>query len=252
MNMKSVTDTLLERRSIRRYEREPIPAETMELIYEAIRNTPTSYNGQQFSVVDVTDQPLKEKLYELTGQKQIKTCNHFMAFCADFNKIALGARAKGLDMPPFTDTVDGLIVGTVDAALAMMSALTVAASAGLGTCCIGYARTVDPARMAEYLALPQGVFVVCGLALGVPRELPDLKPKQPLSLVVHHNQYRNDTEGITADLLSYDAEVARYNATRAGARTDNDWVDHMLGYYREAMKYNLLVKLRERGYNLQS
>ena len=248
--MKSVKDTLLERRSIRRYEREPIPAATMELIYEAIRNTPTSYNGQQFSVVDVTDQALKERLYELTGQKQIKTCNHFMAFCSDFNKIAVGAKAKEVEMPPFTDTVDGLIVGTVDAALAMMSALTVAASEGLGTCCIGYARTVNPQKMAEALMLPKGVFVVCGLALGVPREMPDLKPKQPLSLVVHPNQYR--TDDLTADLLAYDAEVARYNATRTGTKSDNDWVAHIIGYYREAMNYNLLVKFRERGYDIKS
>ena len=54
--MKSVKSTLLDRRSIRRYERESIDDSTMEFIYQAIRNTPTSYNGQQFSVIDVTDQ----------------------------------------------------------------------------------------------------------------------------------------------------------------------------------------------------
>lgn len=248
--MKTVKDTLLERRSIRRYEREPIPAETMELIYQAIRNTPTSYNGQQFSVVDVTDQAVKEHLYGITGQKQIKTCNHFMAFCADYNKITAGARAKGVEMPPFTDTVDGLIVGTVDAALAMMSAVVAAESAGLGTCCIGYARTADPEGIARTLGLPQGVFVVCGLALGVPRELPDLKPKQPLSLLIHHDRYREDD--LTADLLAYDAEIAHYNATRAGSKSENDWVAHIISYYREAMKYNLLAKFRDRGFDLQS
>ena len=71
--MKDVKSTLLDRRSIRRYERDDIPQETMDLIYEAIRNTPTSYNGQQFSVIDIDDQSVKEKLYELSGQKQIKT-----------------------------------------------------------------------------------------------------------------------------------------------------------------------------------
>lgn len=78
--MKDIKSTLLERRSIRRYEREDIPAESMDFIYEAIRNTPTSYNGQQFSVIDVDDQAIKEKIYELTGQKQIKTCRHFLLF----------------------------------------------------------------------------------------------------------------------------------------------------------------------------
>ncbi len=248
--MKSVNDTLLERRSIRRYEREPIPAEAIEFIYNAIRNTPTSYNGQQFSVVDVTDQALKEQLYEITGQKQIKTCNHFMAFCSDFNKIAVGAKAKNVEIPPFTSTLDGLIVGTVDAALAMMSALVAAESYGLGTCCIGYARTADPEAMAKALRLPEGVFVVCGLAIGVPRELPDLKPKQPLSLLIHPNYYHE--ENLEKDLLQYDSEIAHYNATRTGTKSDNDWVAHIISYYKEAMKYNLMEIFKKRGYDLKS
>ena len=40
--MKDVRNTLLERVSIRRYEREAISDETMQFIYDAIRNTPTS------------------------------------------------------------------------------------------------------------------------------------------------------------------------------------------------------------------
>ena len=29
--------------------------ETMDFIYRAVANTPTSYNGQQFSVIDIDD-----------------------------------------------------------------------------------------------------------------------------------------------------------------------------------------------------
>ena len=61
--MGDVKSLLLERRSIRRYERESISAEVLEFIYDAIRNTPTSYNGQQFSVIDIDNQELKEQLY---------------------------------------------------------------------------------------------------------------------------------------------------------------------------------------------
>ena len=59
--MKSVKESLLERRSIRRYERQPIEPEKLDFIYEAIRNAPTSYNGQQFSVIAVTDQALTDQ-----------------------------------------------------------------------------------------------------------------------------------------------------------------------------------------------
>ena len=239
---------MMERRSIRRYEREPVTQEQMDFIFEAIRNTPTSYNGQQFSVIDIDDQELKLKLYELTGQKQIKTCSRFLAFCSDFHKITLMSGVKDVAMPPFTSTADGLIVGTVDAALAMMSAVTAAGALGLGTCCIGYARTAAPAEISSLLRLPQGVYLVCGLAIGVPREMPDLKPKQPREAMIHHNEYSDDLPLVDA-LEKYDAEVTAYNAVRAGSKTTNDWATHIISYYVEAMNYNMLDALRARGFD---
>ncbi len=248
--MKTVNDTLLQRKSIRRYERDAIPVETMKFIHEAIRNTPTSYNGQQFSVIDIDDQPTKEKLYEIIGAKQIKTSNHFLVFCADYNKITRIAEAKGIEMPAFTDTLDGVIVGVVDATLAMMSALVAAESHGLGTCCVGYARTASPEGVARVLRLPQGVFAVCGLAIGVPREHPDHKPKQPASLLIHHNTYR--TDDLADELAKYDTKVRHFNSTRAGDKTDNDWAGHIIGYYKEAMGYDMLSALTRRGFDIES
>ena len=242
--MKSVKDTILDRVSCRRYEREQLTPEQVEFICQAIANTPTSYNGQQFSVIDVDDQKLKEQLYALTGQKQIKTCSHFFVFCLDYYKICEGAKAKGIEMPAFYNTLDGYTVGAVDAALAMMNAITAAESLGLGTCPIGYARTVNPKAISELLGLPDRVIVICGLAVGVPREHNDHKPKQPLSLLIHRNGYNPD---VATDLLGYDLEVQRYNATRSGATTDNDWIGHMIGYYREAMEYNIIEAFRLRG-----
>lgn len=248
--MKSVRESLLERTSVRRYEREPIPAETMELIYKAVENTPTSYNGQQFSVIDIDDQELKEKLYELTNQKQLKTCNRLLIFCSDYNKIKLLADKKGFDVPPFTNTMDGVTIGIIDASLAMMSAVVAAEAAGLGSNCVGYLRTVDPAKVAELLKLPKGVFVVCGLALGVPREHPDLKPKEPLSLVFHKNHYRRDNEKMVQELEEYDEIVKHYNQTRSGGTSDNDWCNHILDYYRHAMEYKILEYLKNQGYDV--
>lgn len=249
--MKDVKDTLLERVSIRRYEREPIPQETMDFIYNAVRNTPTSYNGQQFSVIDIDDQSLKEKLYELTGQKQIKTCNRLLIFCSDYNKISLLARRKGVEMPAFTDTMDGTVIGIIDASLAMMSAVVAAEASGLGCNCIGYLRTVDPKAVAELLKLPKGVFVVCGLALGIPREHPDLKPKQPAGTVFMKNCYCQDPQALTDGLADYDAVVSAYNQTRAGGTSDNDWCAHIISYYEHAMNYRILDYLRDQGYDIR-
>lgn len=248
--MENVKNALLNRTSVRRYEREPIPEDTIDFIFEAIRNTPTSYNGQQFSVIDIDDQKLKEELYLLTNQKQLKTCNRLLIFCSDYNKITKLAQKKGLDVPPFTNTMDGVTIGIIDASLAMMSAVVAAQAAGLGSNCVGYLRTVDPARLAEMLHLPKGVFVVCGLALGIPREHPDLKPKQPRETVFFKNRYCSDEDKLVADLEAYDETVKEYNATRAGGTSSNDWVAHILDYYRHAMHYRILDYLKAQGYDI--
>lgn len=245
--MKTVQQSLVDRVSVRRYERIPLTDAEVKYIYDAILNTPTSYNGQQFSVVDVTDQSVKEQLEALIGQKQIKTCARFMAFCMDYNKIMQGAAAKGVDMPDFYDTVDGVTVGIIDASLAMMSAIVAVEALGLGCCPIGYARTKDAQAIARILKLPRHVMVVCGLAIGVPRERNDHKPKQPQSLVIHSNEYRQDN--LSEEVLAYDKLIEQYNATRAGSTSDNDWVAHIIGYYREAMSYRMLQALHDRGFD---
>lgn len=218
----------------------------MDFIYKAIQNTPTSYNGEQFSVIDIDDQELKEKIYGLTNQKQIKTCNHFLVFCADFRKIELAAKAKGVDVSGFPGTVDGYTVGVIDASLALMSALVAAESRGLATCPIGYIRTVAPDVVSDLLGLPEGVALVCGLAIGVPNEQPDMKPKEPESLLIHHNRYRQDD--MTADLLGFDETVSEYNRTRTGSKSDNDWTAHIVSYYHEGVAKNILEAMRRRKY----
>ena len=202
--MKSVEDTLLGRRSIRRYERQPVEREKLDLIYAAIRNTPTSYNGQQFSVIAVTDQTVKEELYEITGQKQIKTSAILLVFCLDYHKLRVAA----------------------------------AESLGLGCCCVGYVRTADPRRISDMLGLPEGVSIVCGLTIGYPREMPDLKPKLPVEAVVHEGRYMPD-EKLAPLLETYDRQVAEFNRSRTGDRTDNDWAGHIADYHRHSMEHGI-------------
>jgi nitroreductase len=247
--MKTIEDIFLQRTSVRRYERRAIEPEKLEFIYKAIQNTPTSYNGQQFSVISITDQDLKVQLYELIGQKQIKTSAVFMVFCVDFNKLHQFSNATGKRFVRFQDTLDGLMVGIIDASLAMQSAVIAAESLGLGSCCIGYTRTAAPAQLAEILKLPDGVFVVCGLSIGYPAEHPDLKPKQPLSLVIHQNHYRNDT--VAKDLIDYDQKICAYNETRSGDKTDNDWGGHILNYYEKALEYDMKSYVKNQGFHIE-
>ncbi|MBB3187987.1 nitroreductase family protein [Microbacter margulisiae] len=250
--MKTIEEIFQTRTSVRRYERKTIEPEKLEFIYKAIQNTPTSYNGQQLSVIAVSDQTLKEQLYSITGQKQIKTCAIFLIFCIDFNKIKKFADTLAIEFPRFQDTLDGLLVGVIDAALAMQNAVIAAESLDLGSCCIGYTRTAAPAQLADILQLPEGVAVVCGLSIGYPSEHPDLKPKQPLSLLIHHNHYRSDDSQIVKDLMAYNNQIQHFNEVRTGDKTHNDWGTHILDYYQKALGYNLEEYFDQQGFHLFS
>ena len=52
--MKTIEETLLNRTSVRRYEYDKIPSETLDFIYRAIANTPTSYWYSAPTIIKLT------------------------------------------------------------------------------------------------------------------------------------------------------------------------------------------------------
>lgn len=236
--MKSVEDTLLGRRSIRRYERQPVEREKLDLIYAAIRNTPTSYNGQRSRIIAVTDQTSRRNCTKSPAKSRSRPRPFCWFSASTITSSAWRPAAKGMRTPPFESTIDGYTVGVIDASMAMMSAVTAAESLGLGCCCVGYVRTADPRRISDMLGLPEGVSIVCGLTIGYPREMPDLKPKLPVEAVVHEGRYMPD-EKLAPLLETYDRQVAEFNRSRTGDRTDNDWAGHIADYHRHSMEHGI-------------
>ena len=92
--------------------------------------------------------------------------------------------------------------------------------------------------------LPEGVSIVCGLAIGYPREMPDLKPKLPQPAVIHTNHYSADEE-LKPLLAEYDERITEYNRTRSGDQTTNDWSGHIADYHRHSMEHGIAGYLRE-------
>lgn len=129
-----------------------------------------------------------------------------------------------------------------------MSAIAAAVSRGLGTCPIGYARTVAPEQITKLLKLPKGVYLVCALAVDVPDDMPDLKPKQPEELLFFKNSYGVDN--MTEKLLEYDKIIKAYHKSRSANQSDEDWISQMLAYYQEAMQTDFLAFLKNQGYGL--
>lgn len=245
--MRNIVETILERRSVRRYERMAIEEEKKQLIYDAITTSPTSHNGQQFSVIAIEDQEIKEQIYELTKQKQIKTCALFLVFVSDYHKMDVYAEAKGLKLQPIQQTLDGILVGAIDATIAMSNARVMAEGLGLGCCCIGYIRTAAPEELSRLLKLPEGTAIICGLTIGYPREIPDKRPKQEQSLFIHHNQYSD--EGVAEKLEKYDDVIGRHNESHTLARYI-PWSKQMVDYYEESIGKHTMAYFREQGFDI--
>ncbi|ENO83699.1 nitroreductase family protein, partial [Thauera linaloolentis] len=151
------------------------------------------------------------------------------------------------------DYAEMFLVGVIDAALAAQNAAAAAESLGLGTVYIGGMRD-QPEKVAELLALPQGVVAVFGMCVGHPDPARPaaVKPRLPQSVVLHHEKYSLAAQepGIEA----YNAAMAHfYDAQRMNVH--GTWAVHsakrIAGPQTLSGRDRLVEALRERGFKLR-
>ena len=207
MTSKSVVETLQNRVSIRSFQDKPIPDETLNLILETARRSPTSSNMQSYSLIVVKNPETKKRLAVLAkNQSYVESCPVFIAFCADLYRLEQACALHGVDIKR---SLESTLVSSIDAALVGQSTQTLAESLGLGVVMIGAMRN-HPKEVADLLKLPEGVYVVYGMCLGwaEPESVPPQKPRLPQKLVVHEESYQ--TEGLTDAIQTYDRDLAQH------------------------------------------
>ena len=170
-------------------------------------------NFQSYSVILVRSQEKKEALYELVPQEAIRQSAAFLLFVGDLNRAEKGASLHTDTFQP--QGVESLLITSVDAALAGQNALLAAESLGYGGVIIGLVRYKSE-EVAELFNLPDYTYPVFGIALGVPNQQHDVKPRLPLSQVVFEEEYQ---EQPVEAILDYDQVQADY----AGARATTSW-----------------------------
>ena len=210
----SETITLMKSHtSVRRFKEEAIPQEDLNNILSAGQMASSWKNFQSYSVIVVRSQEKKEALYELVPQEAIRQSAVFLLFVGDLNRAEKGARLHTDTFQP--QGVEGLLITSVDAALAGQNTLLAAESLGYGGVIIGLVR-YKSVELAELFKLPDYTYPVFGIALGVPNQQHDVKPRLPLEQVVFEEEYQEQTaEAIEA----YDRVQAEY----AGARATTTW-----------------------------
>ena len=199
--------------SVRRFKEEAIPQEDLNEILLAAQMASSWKNFQSYSVILVRNQEKKDALFELVPQEAIRQSAAFLLFVGDLNRAEKGARLHTDTFQP--KGVEGLLITSVDAALAGQNTLLAAESLGYGGVIIGLVR-YKSVEIAELFNLPDYTYPVFGIALGVPNQKHDVKPRLPLENVVFEEEYQEQTaEAIEA----YDRVQTEY----AGVRATTTW-----------------------------
>ena len=85
--MNETIRQLFDRKSVRVFEDRPIDSADKALILEAACMAPTAGNRQLYTIIDVTDQAIKEQLVDTCDhQPFIAKAQMVLIFCADCRK----------------------------------------------------------------------------------------------------------------------------------------------------------------------
>jgi FMN reductase (NADPH)/FMN reductase [NAD(P)H] len=173
--MNPVIETILKRKSMRAYEKRGIAPEVRAELLGATLRAPTAGNLMLYSIIEVTDQPIKNKL--------VRTCDNqpFIAraplvwlFLADYQRwvdyfITSGvAQLCEQTKTPMRKPEEGdLFLACCDAIIAAQTAVIAAESLGLGSCYIGdIMENYEIQR--DLFDLPKYVFPISLVCFGYP------------------------------------------------------------------------------------
>lgn len=180
-------ELLAARKSTRGYEERPVPPEVREAVLAATLRAPTAGNMMLYSVIEVEDQALKERLAETCDhQPFIAKAPWVLVFLADYQRWMDYFELSGALSPDFAAR-NGLsdaarpreadfLLAASDALIAAQTAAVAAESLGLGSCYIGDIME----RWEEHrklFGLPRYAFPVAMLCLGYPSEREGARPQ---------------------------------------------------------------------------
>ena len=187
--MNEVIRQLFERKSVRVYTGQEISKEEKELILTAAAQAPTAGNQLFYTILDITDQKIKDRLaVTCDSQPFIAEAKMVLIFCADCRKWYEAFREAGCD-PRKPDAGDFLIAFS-DANIAAQNAVVAAHSLGIGSCYIGDVLERYEEH-ADLLSLPEYVFPAAMLVFGYPmQQQKDRKKPERTDLKYLENGYR--------------------------------------------------------------
>ena len=214
--MNETIRQLHQRKSVRVFEEREIGAAEKRAILEGACQAPSAGHQQLYTILDITDQNLKDRLaVSCDNQPFIATAKMVLIFCADCKKWYDAFTVAGCQ--PRKPAVGDLLLAVSDANIAAQNAVVAAESLGIGSCYIGdIMENCEIHR--EMLNLPEYVFPAAMLVFGYPTQQQKDRQKPiraDLRHIVHENGYRSMEE----------AELRNLYAIRTGELSFEQWME---------------------------
>ena len=167
----SLVDTVLSRRSIRRYNKKEISNDELNKILEAGRQAPSAANRQPSHFIVVTEDKIKKELSKGFFNGFIKESHLTIVGCANTGDILTGKWS------------------IIDTTIALQNMVIVAWLLGVGSCWIG---DFKEDKVKQLLKIPNKWKVVALVSFGYPAEQPKPKRKKPITEIVSFNNFSNN------------------------------------------------------------
>lgn len=188
--MNTIIESLFKRKSVRVFEDKEISREDKQLILESALQAPTAGNMTMYTILDITDQSLKDTLaVTCDNQPFIGKAPLVLVFCADFHRWyqVFCRNCQEVRKPDLGD----LQLASVDTVIAAHNCVVAAESLGIGSCYIGDI-TENFERHRELFDLPAHVVPVCMVVFGYPTKQQTERSKPPrfeVEDIVFENTY---------------------------------------------------------------
>lgn len=166
-----VISTIMQRRSVRKYQARPVEHAKLELIARCGINAPNGMNRQPWEVRIVESEEwingVTAEFVKKNGEAAQRDPNFKNMFRNAPNLIVIATPANQ---------------GLIDAGLMGENMILAAQSLGLGTCCLGgpvqFVKNDASARpYLQKLEIPDGYEIAYMIAVGYPDEQPEAKPR---------------------------------------------------------------------------
>jgi FMN reductase (NADPH) len=177
MEINPLIETMLNRKSIRKYTEEMPSDEVLDTVVRAGQQAP--FASQLYSVL-------------LTRKKGIPFGAPLLfTICVDLHRMELIMEKRGWKI--VTNDLSMLFFGLQDASLMAENMVIAAESFGLGSCFLGVAPYIAD-KIARKYKLPPRVFPLVQLVMGYPAENPPPRPRYPISFTLFEDNYPELTD----------------------------------------------------------